>query len=268
MKILQISFLILFIFSLIPLQAEWELENGEELTYSAKWTGIPAGEIEMQTVKMPRLGENMYEFRLKASTSAFWSMVYKVRDTIHSRVNVKEKRAYYFYKDVKQGRRHLEEKSTISYEGNKIIHSKQNFSAKENANIKEIELDEVKQQKVLDPLSIIYLLRSINFNEQEESEQFNIFAGKGIYELKYLKKKSETLSTRAFGSREVWLVEPSASYKGGIVDAGRLQLWIDKKTGIALKLMFHIPVGWATLELKKSNNSQLKSKSTGFFRRR
>ena len=90
----------------------------------------------METVKVPRLGEDMYELRLEAKTNSFWSMVYRVRDVIHSRVNVREERSHYYYKDVKQGRRHLEEKTTINYEGKKIIYSKQNISANEKANLK------------------------------------------------------------------------------------------------------------------------------------
>ena len=152
------------------LWADWGLRDGEELEYAAKWTGVPAGQIVMSTKHQPRLGEKMYEISLDAKTSSFWSMVYKVRDTIKTRVNVEEGRSYFFYKDVRQGRRHLEEKATISYQGEKIIYSKQNFSAKEEANIKEFELDSEKHQVICDPLSIIYKLRSIDFSKPENAK--------------------------------------------------------------------------------------------------
>lgn len=253
--------------------ADWKIKDGEKLVYAATWTGVPAGEISMDTVKIPRYGDDIYEFRLKAETNSFWSMVYRVRDTIHSRINLKEQRSYYYYKDVRQGRRHLEEKTTINYDGLKIIHSKQNFSAKEKAHIHEHELDPEKHQVIFDPLSMIYALRAVDFSkidQQKEKDKlkFVVFAGKGLYNLEFEVKKEEELDIKTFEKREVWLLEPTAAYEGGIVDAGRLQIWLDKETGIPLKLMFHIPVGWATLELRECNNLDIKKEVKRSFRRR
>jgi hypothetical protein len=274
MKILQICLTtIFFFFSVTTGYADWKIKDGEELVYSATWTGVPAGEISMDTVKIPRYGDEIYEFRLKAETNSFWSMVYRVRDKIHSRINLKEGRSYYYYKDVRQGRRHLEEKTTINYDGLKIIHSKQNFSAKEKAHIKEHKMDPEKHKLILDPLSMIYALRAIDFSKLDQQSEkdklkFIVFAGKGLYDLEFEVKKEEKVNLKAFEERDVWLLEPSAAYKGGIVDAGRLQIWLDKKTGIPLKLMFHIPVGWATLELRECNNSEIKKQVRKSFRRR
>lgn len=274
MKILQICFTTIYTFFSVQLcYADWKIKDGEKLEYAATWTGVPAGEISMDTVKIPRYGEDIFEFRLKAETNSFWSMVYRVRDTIHSRINVKEGRSYYYYKDVRQGRRHLEEKTTINYDGLKIIHSKQNFSAKEKAHIHEYELDPKKHEIVYDPLSMIYALRAVDFSKldqktEKQKMKFQVFAGKGLYELEFEVKGEEELDLKTFEKRKVWLVEPSAAYEGGIVDAGRLQIWLDKETGIPLKLMFHIPVGWATLELRECSNTDLKKEVKRSSRRR
>jgi len=271
MRFLQTCFCLFLFFSNRPIDAEWKLIDGERLAYAAKWTGIPAGELVMVTAKVPRLGDDMYELRLEANTNSFWSMVYRVRDVIHSRVNVREERSHYYYKDVKQGRRHLEEKTTINYEGKKIIHSKQNLPANEKANLKEFPIEETQNQ-LFDPLSMIYGLRKIDFskpmNTTSDLNNFNVFADKGVYNLAFRLGESEAIKLNNGEVREVWKIEPTAAYEGGIVDSGKLEIWLDKKTGIPLKLLFNIPVGWATLELNDSNHPDLKLEPQSFFRKR
>lgn len=260
MKLLLINFC-LFTFGLNLSRADIVtsdyLVDKEKLVYVAKWTGIPAGEISMQT-NLDTQG-NFFGIELKAKTNFVLSMVYKVRDTIRTRIKIKSFSSSYYYKDVRQGRRHLEEIAIIDDTKLKIRYSKQNHSAGEKANVKlfDIKKDELPIQ---DPLSIIYLLRTLDFSKFE-SETIHVFADKGVYRLKFRKIGESKISTVSFGTREVIHVEPTAEYQGAIVSSGKLELWLDRESRIPLRLKFSIPVGWAALELKESNHPLLISQS-------
>lgn len=249
--------------SLAPLRAAAGFIDGEELSYVAKWTGVPAGELDMKT-KM--VGRELWQFEVHAKTNSFWSMVHKVRDKITSSVAEKPFRSLAYSKDESQGRRHILEEVTADYEKDLIRRSRQNLSAGEKASVDEFKLDP-EMNAVQDPLSMIYLLRTFEFkNIQELDKTFSVFASKETYSLKFNLKGDLVFESAIFGPRRVWHLEPSAEYAGNLVTKGKLELWVDCETGIPLRLVFNIPVGWASLELKSTNNPKLQS--TSFRERR
>ena len=252
-----------FLGSLAPIGAAGGFVDGEELSYVAKWTGVPAGELDMKT-KM--LSPGHWQFEVQAKTNSFWSMVYKVRDKITSSVAEKPFRSLQYKKDEAQGRRHILEEVGVDYEKDSIRRSRQNLSAGENVSVEEFKLDP-EIDAIQDPLSMIYLLRTFEFkNVQELDKTFSVFASKETYSLKFNLKEDLVFDSALFGQRRVWHLEPSAEYAGNLVTKGKLELWVDCETGIPLRLVFNIPVGWASLELKGTNNPKLQS--TSFRQRR
>jgi hypothetical protein len=250
---------------LSPLCASERFIDGEELVYTVKWTGVPAGAITMKT---KRLSSSKLKFELKAETNRFWSMVHKVRDVITSEVIESPFSSQVYYKNAKQGRRHIEEKAEMDYEALKVRRRKQNHSAKEQAYTELLDMPE-GTTALQDPFSMIYYLRTFNFSDPSLLKQkFHVFASKGVYSINFKMLGESNFKSSIFGNRRVWNIEPSAEYEGSLVSKGRLELWVDCETGIPLRLMFHIPVGWATLELKTSNHPRLKSTSFRQRRRR
>jgi|SaaInlStandDraft_1057018.scaffolds.fasta_scaffold38739_3 hypothetical protein len=240
-------------------QAEDPFFDGERLEYSASWTGVPAGEISLSSSKK---ADDRWVFTMVAKTNYFWSMVYKVRDRVTSTVSLTPFRSHYYYKNAKQGSRHIEEKVEMDYKKREVRRSKQKLSANEAAGLSTISLEK-QQDVVLDPLSMIYGIRKFSFLDPKELDksEFHVFASKGIYDLKFQLIDEMEYDSNLFGKRKVWHLKPSAEYEGSLVSKGTLELWIDCLTGVPLKILFNIPVGWATLELTSSNRSDLKKES-------
>lgn len=265
MKILlcRLAFLVLFCSGLQA--ADPVFYDGEELVYKASWTGVPAGEIRMKTSEKKN---GRFNFEMKAKTNSFWSLVFKVRDTVKSQVSLEPFRSHRYYKDTRHGRRHLEEIITMDYEAGVVHKSKQNHSAKEKARKKDFPMPE-GTQALCDPLSMIYAIRELDFqNPRSLNTPFNVFASKGTYDINFKLVKELELEDPIFGNRKVWRLEPSAEVDGALVTKGRLEMWVDRQSGIPLKIVFHIPVGWASLELTESNHPKLKSVSGKRRRRR
>lgn len=240
-------------------QAEPPFFNGEKLVYAAKWTGVPAGEITLGTSKGK---DDHWVFTMTAKTNSFWSMVYKVRDTVTSTVDLTPFRSHDYYKDAHQGSRHILEKVHIDYEKREVRRSKQKISANEKAHWIKVPLEEY-HDVVLDPLSMIYGIRNFSFLDPKElkESQFYVYASKGIYDLNFELIGEMNYDSQLFGNRKVWHLKPSAEYEGSLVSKGTLELWVDCATGVPLKILFNIPVGWATLELTESNRSDLRKTS-------
>lgn len=265
MKILLLIPLILATGLSFPAFGGDKFFDGEELVYTAKWTGVPAGEIRMKTHRLPG---GRLKFELNAETNGFWSMVHKVRDVITSEVQEEPFSSIRYHKNAKQGRRHIEEVVDMDYENFKVKRSKQNHSANESANLDVFEIPE-GVTSLQDPFSMIYYLRNFSFKDPKELDQkFHVFASKGVYSIFFKMLGEVNFDSAIFGERRAWNIEPSAEYEGSLVSKGRLELWIDCETGIPLRLMFHIPLGWATLELKTSNHPKLRSVSFRQRRRR
>jgi hypothetical protein len=260
-----LSLLVFFVGFMAPAWAQGAFLDGEELSYVVKWTGVPAGEIDMKT---HRLGDEKWQFELVAKTNSFWSMIHKVRDVVTADVSEKPFRSLVFKKDAAQGRRHILETIQMDYANSLVHRTKQNISAGEQPSTSEIKI-EPSIESIQDPLSIIYLLRTFEFKHRQElDKKFHVFASKGIYELNFILKEELIFESSIFGPRRVWHIEPSAEYEGSLVSSGKLELWVDCDTGIPLRLVFNIPVGWATLELKSTNNPTLESTSFRQRRRR
>ena len=254
----------LFLLGLLcPIWASGGFVDGEELNYVVKWTGVPAGELDLRT---KRLADKSWQFELEAKTNGFWSMVYKVRDRVTSTITEDPFRSIQFKKDEAQGRRHILEDISFDYEKDTIQRSRQNLSAGEKASVENFKLAP-EIVAVQDPLSMIFLLRTLEFKHKEELDKnFSVFASKETYNLKFNLKEELVYDSSIFGPRRVWYLEPSAEYEGALVAKGKLELWVDCETGIPLRVVFNIPVGWATLDLKSTNNPSFES--TTFRQRR
>jgi hypothetical protein len=261
MRILLSLSLALLAWASVPLLAQGAFTDGENLHYSAKWTGIPAGEIKLAT----EIDGGRYQFELKAKTNTFWSMVYKVRDVITSEVEIDKFRSIRYREDSRQGRRHVEEIVLADYQERTIKRIKQNHSAKESAHEKTFALDE-EWEAIQDPLSMVYHLRNFEFkNPKELDGEIPVFVGKEVYRLQYAFKGELVFESSIFGSRRAWRIEPKAHRGGVLYSKGKMEMIVDCVTGVPLRITFHIPVGWARLELKRSNHPKLMSKS---FRQR
>jgi len=244
-----------------------KFKNNEVLTYVVKWTGIPAGEIVMSS-RIFKIDDNQFiDMSLSAKTNGMLSMVYKVHETIKSRASGNVFKSLTFKKESKQGRRHYKENFNFAYNEAVISYEKNNLAKKSSPEKREYKIkDGVKQ--IFDPLSVLYYLRTIKFSKDNPiSPMMSVFADKkGVYEVQYKLKKITHITSAAYGRRKVYNIEPTAEFKGTIVNSGKLELWVDVETGVLLRIKMSIPIGYASLELRSAKGSDLKH--TSFRHRR
>jgi hypothetical protein len=244
--------------------AQGSFTDGENLHYNAQWTGVPAGEVSLKTFK----SDDGLKFELTAKTNSFWSMVYKVRDTITSYVELEPFRSMRYHEDSRQGFRHVEEIVVPDYASGNVRTTKQKHSAKEKKSEKNFELEEAFDA-IQDPLSMVYYLRNFEFKDPAELEkEIPVFVSKEIYKLQYIFKEELNFDSTIFGERKAWRIVPKAHRGGVLYSKGKMEMIVDCETKIPLRITFHIPVGWARLELKRSNHPDLMSRSFRQRRRR
>ena len=246
-----------------------KFKNNEVLTYVAKWTGVPAGEIVM-TSRIFKSGEiEFMDMSLSAKTNGMLSMVYKVKETIKSRVSGNLFKTLTFRKESKQGRRHYKENFDFDYSTATIKYEKNNLSKKSSPEKREYEIKEGVKQ-IFDPISVLYFLRTFEFSKENPiSPALSVFADKkGVYEVQYKLKKITYITSATYGRRKVYNIEPTAEFKGTIVNSGKLELWVDVETGVLLRIKMSIPIGYASLELRSAKGSDLKYKSFRYRRRK
>lgn len=260
MKSFPIALRFIFCLSLCGSGAWAETGKGlvdkEVLSYIVSWTGLPAGKINMVTKRNDKLEGSPFEIHLRAESNSFVSMFYKVRNLVVSRIPEGKFKSIYYYKDIRQGRRHLEEIAKLDYEKSIIDYSKQNKSAGEDPGTKKFKI-ESSWNEIQDPLSLIYYLRTIDFEKRKPEDKIFVFADKGVYEMTFKLVSVHTLTTSRFGARKVYHLKPTAQYKGAFISDGDLEIWLDFNTGIPLKLKFSIPIGTATMELNSTNRKDL-----------
>jgi hypothetical protein len=264
---------VLFFAVFLPLKANSQLSkfnNNEKLTYVVKWTGIPAGEIVMSSRLIEAMGNiRFFDTKMTARTNGMLSMVYNVREDISSRVSVDKFRSITFNKTSRQGRRHYTESFNFNYNDKKVNYIRMNLAKGGKPDKREYKIDN-KDDRIFDPLSVLFHLRNIKFDDGKKvSPPMKVFADKkGIYTIQYKLKKTTYINSKGFGRRKVYNIEPSAEFKGTIVSKGKLELWVDVETGIIMRLKMSIPIGYASLELSGTQNSKLKYKSYRSRRRR
>jgi hypothetical protein len=268
------SSLIFTIFLLtFSLSAEQKLsskfKNNEVLTYVAKWTGVPAGEIVLSS-RISQVGDQQYfDMGMFAKSTGVLKMVYKLRETIYTRVYANNFTSKRFKKESKQGRRHYKEDFVFDYEKQEVRFEKNNLINK-GAPEKKVHKIEKKGDVILDPLSVLFYIRNLSFSkENSKSPELKVCADKkGIYTIQYKLVNISHINSTAFGRRKVYHIQPTAEFKGTIVDSGKLDLWVDVETGVLMRIKMSIPVGYASLELRSAKGSDLKYQSYKSRRKR
>lgn len=239
------------------LQAEVPvLQAGEELRYVIKWTGMPAGEIIMSVETAPDDSGGDLELSLKTRTNKLLAALYKIEDEVSSVIQGDKLRSTFFSKNIKQGKRRLLERANIDYSAQQINYLQQNIGKSQKPN--QIQLP-IESQIIYDPLSIFYAIRLMKFKVGESSESIDVFDRGKLYALSFKAVESSIIHSKTFGERKVFQVEPAAGFEGVLISSGKMTLWVDQETGIALRIKVEIPVGWAVAELTNSNHPNLES---------
>jgi hypothetical protein len=178
----------------------YPFDGGEKLVYHASWNGL----VSMATATVYTTsewvdGQKFYNVRVEASSSKFLDFIWKMRDTITSKIAANGLTPTQF---------------TFSQrENSKVIDTVANFDRTtkmwsvhrdERKKIKRYQFDE--PNNMLDPITAAYLARSLDFKVGDHL-YFHIFGGKYRYLLDLEVERKETIRFKS-GSIEAFKFVP------------------------------------------------------------
>lgn len=222
--------------------------QGEKLYMDINYLGVSTGKIIISTKPMTRLsGVKAYHFNARLQTSKFYSYLYELDDQIDTYVDSQSFVPLKF--------------SLIQRESGQDIDDLQLFDHQSMRGFnfyKRVKKKKVKKKKgeffipkyFQDPLSLIYFIRGLDF--QNKKEYFIPFFNKG--ELKTFKVKilgSEKIETN-IGEKMAYKIRASSDYSGDTIKSGDMTFWFSKdKERNFLKFKAKIKIGSVSGEVEK-----------------
>ena len=215
---------------------------GERLRYKIKWGYIPAGEVVFEVKPLREIdGVLCHHFTMTATTNAFVSKIYKVRDFIESFVDEDMTHSILYRKKQQEGRHHRDVVIIFDWEKQHAQYS--NYGKSKPA----IPIG----LKTFDPLSVLYQLRCQEF-VAGTTFAIPITDGKSNISGRVNVVKKQMLKT-SFGKRESIMVEPELKQVRGVFKRSKkakLRVWFGTDSrALPLKFSSIVIVGAFTAEL-------------------
>ncbi|HYF47831.1 MAG TPA: DUF3108 domain-containing protein [Planctomycetota bacterium] len=246
---------------------EKETLPGERLIYDIRVNGIPAGKAELEVRKVEKMGGEegplvwVVDYEVRSNRAV--SLYYDVKIAGRTRIDVKGGFSRSFHVKRREGEVRGEEQIGFNYEiGN--MHATYE-RARYDKQDKEHPDGVMKQYqpiplpgKVLDPLSALYYIRSMDIKTLIE-KGLPICADRRVWNTKF-KLSPKGASFEDVGklkNRKCVAIEPQAEFKGLFERKGKMTIWLDEATRIPLKMTVEIPIGTADVELSEFYNSPL-----------
>jgi len=208
---------------------------GEKLTFQAKWSFIPAGEIVLEVLPVETLnGIKVFHFVMTMKSYEFVDVFYKVRDQIEAYTDTGMTHSL-LYRKKKEGKRKKDVVVTFDWEKGETQYS--NFGEK----LKPVSI----RPGSFDPLSVFYAFRLHDLKENREIERV-VTDGKKCVVGKARIIKREEIKVPG-GTYDTFLVEPDMEHIGGVFKKSknaRLQVWFTAdKRRIPVKIRTKVAVG-------------------------
>lgn len=199
-------------------QSRMPFEPGEKLMFDLRWSFIKAGQasLEVDSVKTIN-GRKAYHFVLKARSTPFLDLFYKIRDRIDAYADIKMTHSMLYTKKQREGKTHRDIVVRFDHNTRKAHYS--NFNKKRHP----IPI----QPGTFDPLSIFYFSRLFDLRENQVLTR-PVSDGKKcvIGEARVLRRETLDLSCGRF---DTFLIEPDLKHVGGVFEKSReakIQIWI------------------------------------------
>jgi hypothetical protein len=243
---MKLLYLILFVLACVSQSIAFEV--GEKFIFKIRYGFVSVGIAEMDV--LAHAEPQTIELRSTARSADWYDGMYKVRDTISTKVDPKTLLPSYFVKKLNEG----------SWHNHQII----DF-VDDKAHLKNIVYNEapptkdIKRQSdtlvVLDGAthtitSAFYLFRTMKL-EPGTKEKFLAVSGKKKYDLEVITHGYETVDVPA-GEFDCIVIEPVMS-DDGIFDAkGKMKIWLTNDARrIPVQVKSSVAIGSISIELKQ-----------------
>ncbi len=224
----------------------YPFEGGEKEVYRASWNGmISVATAEIHVTPMVVDGKKAYQVRVEAKTSKVLDLIWKMRDTINSTFDAKALSPSHFKFSQRENSRIID--TEARYNG-----ATKRWAVNRRQVGKKTRIYEFDSQNTLDPITAVYLARSVEFKVGDRL-YFNIFGGRYRYLLELAVERKEPVEMDSGKVVEAYKIIPriqnitKKGYAGRLNDAA---VWITAdERRLPVKLQSKILFGSVYLEL-------------------
>jgi Protein of unknown function (DUF3108) len=221
-------------------------EAGETEVYRASWNGmISVATAEVRTVPTVVDGKKVVQVRVEAKTSKVLDLIWKMRDTISSTFDAKGLSPLRYTFNQKENSRVINTDARLDPTSKRWSVNRQQVG-------KRAKIYEFESQNTLDPITAVYLARSVDFKVGDRL-YFKVFGGRYQYLLELFVEKKEPVTLESGKTIEAFRVIPRIQNitKNGY--ASRLNdatIWLSAdERRLPIKLSSKIVFGNVQLEL-------------------
>jgi hypothetical protein len=224
----------------------YPFESGEKAVYLASWNGmISVATAEIYTTPTMVDGKKVYHVRVEAKTSTILDLIWKMRDTITSTFDAKALKPTHFKFSQRENSRIIDTEARFDSSAKRWAVNRQQVGKKG-------KVYEFDSTNTLDPITAIYLARSVDFKVGDRL-YFNIFGGRYRYLLELFVERKEPVELASHKAVEAFKIIPyiqNITKKGYAKRLNEASIWISAdERRLPIKLSSKIAFGIVSLEL-------------------
>ena len=224
----------------------YPFEGGEKAVYRASWNGMfSVATAEIHTVPTVVGGKKVYQVRVEAKTSKALDLIWKMRDTISSTFDATALAPSSFTFNQKENSKVIDTDARYDSSTKRWAVHRQQVG-------KRAKIYEFDSQNTLDPITTVYLARSVDFNVGDRLF-FNIFGGRYRYLLELHVQRKEPVELESGKVIDAFKIIPQVQNTTKSGYAGRLNeatIWISAdERRLPIKLSSKIIFGSIYLEI-------------------
>lgn len=220
-------------------------EGGEKEVYRASWNGlVSVATAEISTVPTVIDGRKVYQVQVEAKSSKVLDFIWKMRDTITSTFDAKAFLPARFTFSQRENSKVIDTEARLD-------HTRKRWAVNRQQAGKQPTIYEFDAQNTLDPITAVYLARSVDFKVGDRL-YFKVFGGRYQYLLELFVETKEPLEL-ASGRIDAYRIIPriqNLTKKGYAERLNEATIWISAdERRLPVRLSSKIAFGRVHLEL-------------------
>jgi hypothetical protein len=224
----------------------YPFEGGEKAVYRGSWNGlVSVATAEIYTVPTVVAGRQVYNVRVEAKTSRALDLVWKMRDTIHSTFDARGLIPSRFTFHQRENARVIDTEARYDEATKRWVVNRQQVGKRRKSY-------DFESQNTLDPLTAVYLARSIDFKAGDRL-YFNLFGGRYRYLLELYVERKEPVTMGSGKIVEAYKIIPrlqNVTKRGYAERLNEAVIWISADARrLPIKLSSKIVFGSVYVEL-------------------
>jgi hypothetical protein len=243
-------------------KANLKLVSGESLVYDIRVNGMPAGKASLEVQKQDTMepnnaGPTVWIVTLNTKSNRAVSLYYDVRDRATAKIDTLGGFSRFCHIEKKDGDIKDEEVVNFDYD---YMNMQATYERRRLGDGKFRSHTIPLKGNVLDPLTAIYYLRSIDFTKYKPKDYIDlpICTDRRVWSTRI--KVLDNILVGDFGelkNRKYIKLLTDPPFKGLFEKKGSMVICVDIQTGIPLRLNVEIPIGSAEVELSEHVKSPL-----------